>query len=79
MNYEPVKLCTLFEVRTDLKTGKVRQSPNYFQVRSKSLGTCGHRHTTAQAAEPCLTRMKTEFRRLRSEKAKASWAKRQSA
>jgi hypothetical protein len=51
----------------------------YFQVRSKLLGDCGHKHKTEQAADPCLRRMKAEWSALRSKQSKRNWKARRAA
>lgn len=51
MQYEPAKICCLFEKKYNRLTGKlISQTDLYFQVRTRSIGNCGHRHKTEQGA-----------------------------
>ena len=68
MRYEPVKLRHVVELyyHRDRPSVPVKER-HYFQVRSETLGTCGHRHRSEAAAKPCLSRMEAEWSRQRSE------------
>lgn len=77
MNYQPVRILTLFEVTTNKRTGVTHRTPAYYQVRCKSLGTCGHKHSTEEAAKPCLIKMQQEFTKRRSMATRKQWKERQ--
>lgn len=42
----------------------------YWEVYSKLLGECGHKHKTEAGAKPCLRRMKATWSAIRSKQAK---------
>ena len=62
----------LFQKEFDHAGRLVKAHPTHFQVRSHSIGNCGHEHRTRKAAEPCLRRMKAEWTHWRSMLARES-------
>lgn len=76
MRYEPVKVLTLFH-RIYTKSNKfIRETPCFYQVRSNLLGSCGHKHRTLKAAEPCKRRMQTAWSARRAAASRAAYARR---
>jgi hypothetical protein len=55
--YQKLHIATLIEKK--YRRGEfVGQSRQYYEALSSILGRCGHRHRSAEAAEPCLSEMK---------------------
>jgi hypothetical protein len=75
MRYEPVKIVTLVERKFDAGTGVfVSEGPEYFQVQGKTVGTCGHKHTTREEAEPCRVALYSQWRIQKATRKRATLA-----
>ena len=70
--YEPVKIMRLFHRIYDRNKTFIRQTSDFFEARSKSVGNCGHKHRTEAAAEPCRARLLAIWHQRRSEQCKAA-------
>jgi acetoacetate decarboxylase len=78
MRYEPVKVMRLF-ARVFNQTGEfIRETRDYFQVRT-TTETFGHKHKTEAAALPCKERMQRAWTKKHSDQAKAAFARRKAA
>jgi hypothetical protein len=81
MRYRPVTVClvqkvlvpegTKFTLR-DVIEGKVKTTKGHWEACSNLLGKCGHKHRSAEAAEPCRERMQELWNKRRVKQARAA-------